>query len=170
MTAKKDRDYGKGAAEFAKQYITGLSMVEALPVLQALNRGDLHDRTDNRIKRCEFCGHLWYDDSLRNTKRTCSNECKTGVKTLQRRQQRADTALLNPKPRKHTLMDDYIWWLEYPFWIHEYSMIKIGWKFERPSGVALMDYVETSRSRMGEGNRRKPKKHVNYHGDDRDLF
>ncbi|WP_423410243.1 hypothetical protein AABM38_10080 [Heyndrickxia sp. MSNUG] len=170
MTAKKDRDYGKGAIEFAQQYINGLSMAEALPVLQALNRGELHDRSDKRIKRCEFCEHLWRDDSLRNTKRTCSNECKTGVKTLQRRQQRADDALLNPKPRKHTLMDDYIWWLEYPFWIHEYSMIKIGWKFERPSGVALMDYVETSRERMCEGNRKKPKRHVNYHGDDRDLF
>lgn len=170
MTTKNDRDYGKGAIEFALQFIEGLSMAEALPVLQALNNGELHDRSDKRIKRCDYCERLWRDDSLRNTKRTCSDECKRDIKTMQRRDQRANDALLNPKPRKRTLMDDYIWWLEYPFWIQEYSMIKIGWKYERPSGVALMDYVETNRDSFGDGNRKKSIKHVSYHGDDRDLF
>ena len=161
---------GLGAVEFTTQFTAGLSRQEAAYVVSALLQGELHDPADKRVKRCDHCGYYWRDDSLRNTKRTCSDACKTGIKTMQRRQQRADAELLNPKPRKRTLMDDYIYWLEYPFWINEYSMIKIGWKFEKPSGIALMDYVETSRGQMGEGNRRKSKKHVSYHGDDRDLF
>lgn len=171
MTNKtRYRNPGAGAVEFAAEFTAGFDRQESAPVISALLRGELHDPADKRIKRCDHCGYYWRDDSLRNTKRTCSNECKTGVKTLQRRQQRADAALLNPKPRKHTLMDDYIWWLEYPFWIHEYSMIKIGWKFERPSGVALMDYVETKNGIYGKGNRRKSRKVVDYHGNDRDRL
>lgn len=172
VTKIQYREPGAGAIEFTKQYTEGLAMYEAAPVIKQLMKGDLHDQTDKRVKRCDYCGYYWRDDSLRNTKRTCSDECKKNVKTMQRRQQRADKELLdpNPKPKKHTLMDDYLWWLEYPFWIQEYSMIKVGWKFEKPSGVGLMDYVEASRERMGEGNRKKGVTNIDYHGDDRDLF
>jgi hypothetical protein len=149
------REPGAGAIDYTKQFTEGLTRDQAAPVITALLKGELHDPTDKRVKRCDYCGYYWRDDSLRNTRRTCSSECKTGIKTLQKRQQRADAALLNPQPRKRTLMDDYIWWLEYPFWINEYSMIKIGWKFEKPSGVALMDYVKSGRGQMGDGNRRK---------------
>lgn len=164
MTSKNDRDYGKGAIEFALKFIEGLSTAEALSVLRALDNGELHDRSDKRIKRCDYCEHLWRDNSLRNTKRTCSDECKTDIKTLQRRDQRANEALLNPQPmeKKRTLMDDYIWWPEYPFWINEYSMIKIGWKFEKPSGLAVMDYVESQRSIYGEGNRKKVTRNIEF--------
>ncbi|WP_083413124.1 hypothetical protein [Bacillus massilinigeriensis] len=171
MTDKtRYRNPGAGAVEFAAEFLAGFKREEAAVLAPALLRGELHDPSDKRVKRCGHCGYYWRDNSLRNTKRTCSDECKTGIKSLQKRQQRADAALLDTKPKKHKLMDDYIWWLEYPFWIHEYSMIKIGWKFERPSGIALMDYVETSRNQMGDGNRKKSNKHVDYHGDDRDLF
>lgn len=166
------REYGVGAGafEYALQYVDGLSRQEAAYVIRQLLEGELNDPEDKRIKRCEHCGYYWRDDSLRNTKRTCSNDCKRSHKTNLRRQQRADEALLNPKPRKRTLMDDYIWWIEYPFWINEYSMIKIGWKFEKPSGIALMDYVESKNETYGPGNRRKTRKEVEYHGGNRDEF
>ena len=170
---KTYREPGTGAIEFAKQYTVGIDRNEAKQVISELLRGSLHDVSDKRVKRCDYCGYYWRDDSLRNTKRTCCDGCKKGVKTLQRREQRANEALLNPdpKPKKHRLIDDYIWWLEYPFWIHEYSMLKVGWKYEKPSGVALMDYVENKRDTYGRGNRKKSTKHINYHGDDRDdLF
>ncbi|MBH9965589.1 hypothetical protein [[Bacillus] enclensis] len=164
------RDPGQGAIEYAKTFVVGVSRSEAVTIFRDLKDGNLHDQSDKRVKRCDYCGYFWRDDSLRNTKKTCCDGCKTGIKTLQRRQQRADEELLNPKPRKHTLMDDYVWWLEYPYWANEYSMLKVGWKFEKPSGVALMDYVENSRNVYGDGNSKKSIKHVSYHGDDRDLF
>jgi hypothetical protein len=148
---------GSGAIEYAKQFIEGMTREEAGFVIAALLNGEIHDTADKRIKQCDHCGYYWRDDSLRNTKRTCSDECKTAIKTMQKRQQRADQELLNPEPKKkkRTLMDDYAYWLEYPFWGNEYSMIKIGWKFEKPSGLAVMDYVEAKRSIYGEGNRKK---------------
>ncbi|MGG3622844.1 hypothetical protein ABES25_04685 [Bacillus gobiensis] len=44
-------------------------------------------------------------------------------------------------------------------------MTKIGWKYERPSGIALMDYVETTRDSYGPGNRKKSNRVVDYYGD-----
>lgn len=163
---------GSGAIEFTKQFTVGMAREEAALVIEQLMSGELHDSTDKRVKRCDYCGYYWRDDSMRNTKKTCSDDCKTSIKSLQKRQQRADKELLNPTPKKkkRTLMDDYVYWLEYPYWSNEYSMIKIGWKYERPSGVALMDYVESSRGLLGEGNRRKTKKSSDYNGDERDLF
>lgn len=143
------REPGAGAIDFTKQFTEGLTRDQATPIITALLKGELHDPTDKRVKRCDYCGYYWRDDSLRNTRRTCSARCKTGIKTLQKRQQRADAALLNPKPKKRTLMDDYIWWLEYPFWVDEYSMVKIGWKYEKPTGDALMDYIENGRGQTG---------------------
>jgi len=167
---KRGVDPGEGAIEFARSFVAGYSIDEARPIVKRLVMGELHDGTDKRVKTCKYCGYYWRDDSLRNTKGTCCDDCQRGLKKLQTRQRRADQALLNPKPRKRTLMDDYIWWLEYPFWINEYSMIKIGWKFERPYGLGVMDAVEAKRELYGPGNRRKPKRVVSYHGDDRDDF
>jgi hypothetical protein len=166
------REPGEGAIEYTRQFLVGITREEALQILKELLRGALSDPSDKRVKRCDYCGYLWCDDSTRNRKKTCSDECKTGIKTLQRREQRANKELLNPqkKKKKHTLMDDYVWWLEYPYWANEYSMLKVGWKFEKPSGVALMDYVENKRSTYGEGNSRKSIKRVDYHGDERDNF
>lgn len=162
------RQPGTGAIQFAKEFITGLDRRQALPIIKRLNAGKLHDKTDKRIKRCAYCGYWWRDDSLRNTKKTCSDECKRGIKTMQRREQRANKALLNPIPKrkKHRLIDDYIWWLEYPFWVNEYSMIKIGWKYENPGGISVIDYIEAKNEIYGNGNHRKPKEFVDY----RDQF
>ena len=149
------RQPGGGAIEYAKQLTEGLTREQAAQVVDALLKGELHDRSDKRIKRCQYCAYYWRDDSLHNTRRTCSDDCKRSIKTMQRARQRADAELLNPKPRKRVLMDDYAYWLEHPYWINEYSMIKIGWKYEKPDGLAVMDYIEAKRSIYGEGNRKK---------------
>lgn len=120
-----------------------------------------------RVKRCDFCGYFWHDDSLRNTKKTCSDVCKTGIKTLQRRDQREKEALREEanglkREKKKTLKDDYVWWLEYPYWVNEYSMIKLGWKFEKPFKTSTIDYINFKNATLGSGNRRIPKRIVSY--------
>lgn len=172
MTRQIYRDPGAGAIEFAKGIIGDMSRSEASEMMTDLKDGNLHDQSDKRIKRCNYCGYFWRDDSLRNTKKTCSDECKRGIKKLQRRDQREKQALLdpNPKPKKRTLMDDYVYWLEYPYWGDEYSMLKVGWKYEVPHKASTIDYIEAKNELYGEGNRVKPKRVIDYHGDNRDDF
>jgi hypothetical protein len=165
-------EIGSGAVEYARQITQGLTRDQTASIMPALLRGELNDPTDKRVKRCDYCGYWWRDDSSRNRKQTCSDDCKRGIKTMQRREQRANKELLNPKPKikKHRLIDDYIWWLEYPFWVQEYSMIKLGWKYEKNMSVAKMDYIRAKQELYGPGNRKKPKRVVDYHGDDRDKL
>jgi hypothetical protein len=163
---------GAGAVEFARKYVKMLTREEAKPIIERLCRGELHNSADKRVKRCAYCGYYWRDESLRNTRKTCSDECKRGIKTLQKREQRAQKELLNPgmKQKKSRIIDDYIWWIEYPFWLNEYSLIKYGWKYEKPTGLSVIDYIEAKNEIYGKGNRRKPKEFVDYHGDNRDQF
>jgi len=153
------REPGEGAINYA------IYIVENYDDSKLKNREDLLNLMyaimtqmppHKRVKRCEYCGYVWYDDSLRNTKKTCSAECKTGIKTLQRRMQRADRALLQRKPRKKTKKEiNYIWWLEYPFWLDEYEMLKHSWKYEIPKDVEVMTFIDANNQIYGTGNRRK---------------
>jgi len=145
-------DPGSGAVEYALEYVAGLSREEAEPVVAEIFHS-LPD--DNRVKRCRYCKYPWRDKSLRNTSHTCSAECRKAIKTLQRRQQRADKALLEGKARKKTRPDEnYLYWLEYPFWLDEYEMLKQTWKHEVTHDADLIDFVHGQNEIYGKGNRR----------------
>lgn len=143
---------GPGAQAYLKQFFErGMTREEVRLVVQRVESIAMQDK---RVKKCNFCGGYWHDDSLRNTKKTCSDECKTGIKTLQRRKQRERQELIAPKPKKRTLADDYVYWLEYPYWINEYSMLKVGWKYEVPHRAKTLDFIKSQRAVMGYGNRK----------------
>ncbi|MET3507647.1 hypothetical protein ABMB67_003761, partial [Halalkalibacter oceani] len=72
------REPGEGAITFALEYTKGLTKQEAEPIIASLLKGELHEVSDKRVKRCDYCGYWWRDESVRNTKKTCSKECKTG--------------------------------------------------------------------------------------------
>ncbi|MCG7314928.1 hypothetical protein MHL30_17555 [Priestia flexa] len=162
------RDPGKGAISYADQIFVGKTRDEISVLLPAFLNGDLNEPNQKRIKRCDYCNYWFYDESLRNTKRTCCDDCKTSYKTLQTAKRRAEKALFNPKPKKERLQDLYLWWLEYPFWANEYAMLKIGWKFERPMSLSRLDYIHNGKDGYGTGNKRKTKGLPDYHGDKRD--
>lgn len=144
---------GEGAVEYARQHIVGLSRDKALSAIQRLLK---ETPDDKRVKRCDYCGYPWRDDSKRNTKRTCSDKCKTGIKTLQRRQQRADNALLAGSKKKRTKREEYYyWWFEYPFWIDEYEMLKQSWKYEKPIDHEKIAYIVGNQQMWGPGNRKR---------------
>lgn len=149
-----NRTVGAGAIEFIKEFTDGLSREEASQVISEVMRGELHDPADKRVKQCDYCGYYWRDPSLRNTRRTCSDECRTGIKTVQRRKQRKKDDEANPKPKKRTLMDDYYDHYEYSFWIDEYSMNKISWKHEQTFDVEKMDAIQFNNEIYGKGNRK----------------
>lgn len=149
-------DPGVGAIEYALEYVSGMVWEQAVPEISRMLK---EPSAEKRVKCCDYCGYPWRDDSLRNTKRTCSNECKTAIKTIQKQIQRADKALLTGKTKKKTKRDEYyVWWLEYPFWLDEYEMLKQTWKHEVSRDESLIDYVHGQREIYGEGNR-KVKEH-----------
>ena len=159
-----NRVVGTGAIDFIMQYAEGKSQEEFLAIYREIENGELIDLEDKRIKRCDYCGYYWRDPSLRNTRKTCSEECKRGIKTIQRRAQRAKKAIENPKPRKKKLIDDYINIGEYPFWVDEYSMAKVTWKHEKSLDADAMDAIQFNIDYYGEGNRKVNRDNYDYDG------
>jgi hypothetical protein len=156
-----DKDPGLGAIEYARQFVKGAGdRAEMLAIFSDLMSGDLQDPNDKRVKRCDHCGYYWRDDSKRNNRKVCSEMCRKSKDALRNRKAREKKRLLNLKPRKKTLMDDYVEWLEYPYWLDEYSMTKIGWKHEKPYKAETLDFVSNHQEAWGNGNRRKS--YVNY--------
>lgn len=160
------REPGAGAVDFAQVTI------ELIDVSDITTRDDLlalmhfimtHKTNEKRVKRCDFCGYQWYDDSLRNTRKTCSSECKTGIKTLQRAKQRETARLIARQVRKKTKRElNYYYWFEYPFWLSEYEMLKQSWKYEVPYDAEFMSVVDANNQIYGVGNRRVDRKSVKY--------
>lgn len=129
---------GIGAIEYARSLVAGLTREQAAVCLRK-------EPDDQRVKRCDYCRYHWRDTSLRNNKRTCCDECKISLKSTQRRQQRADKELLKGESRrrkKSKIQTSYVWWLEYPFWINEYEMLKYSWKYEVPYGSEILDFIQ----------------------------
>jgi hypothetical protein len=165
MKTAEYRNPGPGAVEFARQYVEGLTRAEALPIIKKLLNGELHDTTDKRIKKCAYCGYYYRDKTKPNNSKTCSRECKIDFDTLNRAKKRADEALLSPKKKKETT---YVWWLEYPFWINEYEMLKRSWKYEKPYAPDKLAMIRAAKQRDEMlGGKRKPKCEVNYNGDEK---
>ncbi|MFC5447597.1 hypothetical protein [Paenibacillus aestuarii] len=147
-------DPGTGAIAYALEYVSGLTREEAAPIISELCAAL---PLDKRVKQCAFCWHLWRDDSRNNTKQTCCDDCKRAFKTLQKRNQRTDKALLAgvvSKKKKTKREENYIWWHEYPFWLNEYEMLKQSWKYEVPYETELIDAILGQRLIYGEGNRK----------------
>ena len=148
---------GTGARAYLQTFFErGMASHE---IYEAIAQLKVEAAQDKRVKQCEYCGGYWFDDSLRNTRNTCCDECKTGIKTLQRRKQREKKELTNPtsKSKKRKIIDDYVHWLDYPYWLDEYSMLKHSWREEVPQTVETIDFVKVKHETLGEGNRRKGK-------------
>ncbi len=63
---------GSGAEAFARERVDGLTRKQATPIVRELI-AELP--ADKRVKRCDYCRYPFYDVSLRNTRRTCCDEC-----------------------------------------------------------------------------------------------
>ncbi|MEK4801034.1 hypothetical protein MHI02_05675 [Oceanobacillus sp. FSL K6-0118] len=155
----KDGYPGSGAIQLVNQVIKGMSSAEIFEISLNLLDGSYYDSTDKRIKKCDYCGYYWRDDSRNNTKKTCSPECKTAIKSLQKQKQRERKALLEPeqKPKKrHTTRDDYYDFLEYSYWLSEDSMHMYDTNYisDAEEPLELIDYVDAQDQTYGKGNRK----------------
>ncbi|MDP4550857.1 hypothetical protein Q9251_08165 [Alkalihalobacillus macyae] len=154
---------GKGSIEFAKSFIESKSKEDALRKVNQLLSGELHDKKDKKIKRCEYCHYYYRDQTRPNNSRTCSIECKIKRDTLKKAKRRADDVLLNPKKKEN----HYAYWLEYPFWTDERKMLSHSWKKEVPYSPEKLDLIIAARNRENNfGGKIKPKRDVPYNGDE----
>ncbi|MBN9653880.1 hypothetical protein J0K78_06345 [Halobacillus sp. GSS1] len=144
---------GEGAVEYARQFVGDMGKTpEARETLIKLLNEELPGIEDRRVKRCDYCRYLWRDDSLRNNRKSCCEDCRQARRKLQKRKEREREELINPKPRKRTKKDDYVYWIEYPYWSNEDSMLAEAERYEKPYGVETLDYLDTQNQIYGEGN------------------
>lgn len=159
------RNPGEGAIDFAKHFTSDLTSDDALHIIRKLLKGRMHDKTDKRIKRCAYCGYYYRDKTRPNNSKTCCSKCKVDLDTLRRAIMRADKALLNPKKPKNER--GHVWWLEYPFYVQEYEMLKHTWKYEAPYSPNKITAIHAAKQRDGIiGGKRKSKRIVPYSGRD----
>ncbi|PFW37798.1 hypothetical protein COL11_09905 [Bacillus anthracis] len=162
------REPGEGAIDFAKHFTSNLTSEEALHIIRQLLKGRLHDKTDKRIKRCAYCGYYYRDKTRPNNSKTCCSKCKMDLDTLRRAIIRADKALLNPKIAKRDTC--HVWWLEYPFYVQEYEMLKHTWKYEAPYSPNKITAIHAAKQRDGIiGGKRKSTRAVPYSGRDEEV-
>lgn len=158
---------GTGAIEFAFPFIEGYKKEEALPIIAQLMKEELHDTEDKRIKRCAYCHYHFRDTTRPNNAKTCCKPCKIANDTLSRAKKKADEEILKPNPKKQTnIQKYYARWLEYPFWIDEYEMLKNSWKHETPKGNIEQIIAAKQRDAM-LGGKKKSIPVIPYNGDEK---
>ncbi|PBB05742.1 hypothetical protein [Salimicrobium humidisoli] len=147
---------GEGVIQYARaitaQYLEenpDADREELLDLMAAI----IDQKPDNkRVKRCDFCRYLWHDDSKRNNKRTCSDECKRGLKTLQKRKQRKVKTV--EEPPKENRGHKYYAHYEYPFWVSEQAMLSSRIDGESFMNHDAIDRISAEQEIYGGGNRK----------------
>lgn len=79
---------GKGAVDFAKELVDGMSREDAASIIKKVNEGGYLDESDQRAKRCAYCGYFYRDKTKPNNSRTCCKECKIDLDTFNRKKKR----------------------------------------------------------------------------------
>lgn len=148
------REPGQGAIDFATQFVVRLTREQAKPIIKQLLAGNLHDKTDKRIKRCQYCGYYYRDKTRPNNSKTCSRECKIAIDTLKRARKNADKALLKLDFEKE-LYTYYARHLEYPFYLSEHYMLKRAHNHETPCTDDKLAQIDAAKQR---GYKRKATK------------
>ena len=134
------RDPGAGAIEFARQYLSEqMEYEQCLDTLIAVIDGYVEGVEDKRVKRCDWCGHLYKDSSPKNNRKTCSDECKAEKDYQAKKTKRKVVSIEEGTIRKYADDKYYQSHLEYPFWVDSGKMeeyhakrgsITLGDKFE----------------------------------------
>lgn len=108
---------GAGATKFASRYIANVDeYYDCLDVLEDVIDGNVEEIEDKRVKRCGYCGFLYRDESPKNNRRTCSDECKAEKDYLAKQIKRYEADMQRPDRRKTADEMYYYSQYEYPFW------------------------------------------------------
>lgn len=132
------RPPGAGAIKFASRYIENVDeYYDCLDVLEDVIDGHVAEIEDKRVKRCGYCGFLYRDESPKNNRRTCSDECKAEKDHLAKKIKRYEEDMQRPDRRKKADELYYYSHYEYSFWNGHNSDL-IMQEFDRKRGSILL--------------------------------
>ncbi|CAM5433355.1 hypothetical protein SAFG77S_08043 [Streptomyces afghaniensis] len=144
------REPGSGAIEFAKQFIEGMTMEEARPVIKGLVKGELHNEADKKVKRCDWCGYYYRDKTKNNRSRVCCRHCKFDKDNYARAIKKAEKELITPKKPRSIEKEMYSYYanhLEYPYYISEHYMLKRAHQREKLFPLDKIEKIEGAKQR-----------------------
>ena len=150
---------GAGAIKLARQYInTDTEYYDALEIMEDIINGCFDEVEDKRIKRCDYCGYFYQDNTKHNYSRTCSTECKRKkdieLKKARYKKQRRSFKELHSAHH-----------LEYPFWESEDHMEE----YERKQGCYsygdnFESYIAQEKNKEAIGGKKKTPQIIDYDG------
>jgi len=143
-------DPGEGAIEYARQFVADCSIPKARPILRRLIMGELHDGTDKRIKRCDWCGYHYRDITKNNSSRVCCRHCKYDKDNHAKAVKKADRELMKPIEQRNIEKEMYTYYaghLEYPYYISEHYMLKRAHQRERPCSYDKIEQINAAKQR-----------------------
>ena len=149
---------GSGAIEYARTFTVGQSFSNAMPTIQQIMGGHLHDPADKRVKRCAWCNYFYRDRTRPNMSVVCSPKCRNLRKADGTRIKNAAKPKKPKKPnaRQRYYYDHY----EYPFWTSidtdpERIMLSQTWKYEVTFPTDKVERIIAAKKRGEEMNGRK---------------
>jgi hypothetical protein len=103
---------GEGAIEYARTLTVGLTREQSAPIIRNL----LADSpADPRVKRCVCCGYPFRDKTRPGNAKVCGGSCTLDKNARNRRIKRGEKSIRVPV--------DYVFWLEYPYYVSERAML-----------------------------------------------
>lgn len=139
MTNKSYGWPGEGAIEYVRTLIEGKTRRTAAPIISRLLTSELPD--DPRIKRCTGCGYPFRDKTKPGNAKTCGEQCAKAKNAAKRKVSRGNN--------KQTVAVDYVFWLEYPYYVSERKMLSKSSR-ERSFSPEKMASIIAARQRSGK--------------------
>lgn len=161
---------GEGAVDFAKQYVTEMTVEHVAEVSRDLVEGNFEEYGDKKVRCCQYCGYYYRDATKNNSSLTCSDECKTKkdivLKAYRRKIKDAG------KPKRPTYKHLYYATsfrpetAEYPFWTSDFHMFEYDRKHKAYAyGDNFEEVVARGLLNIEMGGKKKSTQTIDYGGD-----
>lgn len=161
-----NRDPGDSALAFIRTFTKGLPREEVPKVIEQLRAGELHDKSDERIKSCDYCRWYFRDPTRPGNAKTCSRSCKTATDTVKRAVKKVVADKVNGvKKRLTTREKHYASEREYSYWSDEAEMIAYTARYE--TSTDILEQIEGAIYRDTKlGGKKKGSPVIAYNGDE----
>lgn len=158
-------DPGKGAVDFAKRYVEEMTLLHVEAVCKDLIAGNFEEIDDKKVRRCQYCGYFYRDNTKNNSSLVCSDECKSSKDIVLKAFRRKEKA--EGKPRRASFKEMYYTeHLEYPFFTSEKKMMEYSARHEVSYGDEFEETIGKVMTNRMMGGKKKSTQNIEYNGDE----
>ena len=119
--------------------------------------------TNKRIKKCNYCGDTFIDNTRPINKKTCSKECADEVRKARQRKDYRKENPRQPNQRELYYHDQH----EYPFWSNDEVARNQMWKEAAPYAPEKIESIAIAREMYEyNGGRKRRQEALSYDGDE----